>query len=59
MKVVKYKGKTYKAKKMEKVMGEFKSGTLHSGSKSGPEVKARDQAIAIGISEAKKGKKAA
>lgn len=40
--------------KMEKVMGEFKRGTLHSGSKTGPKVKDRKQAIAIGLSEARK-----
>lgn len=40
--------------KIQKVMGEFKRGALHSGSKTGPKVKSRKQAIAIGISEAKK-----
>lgn len=44
-------------KKMKKVMTEFKEGTLHSGSKKGPEVTNRKQAIAIGLSEARKGKK--
>ncbi len=34
---------------MEKTMGEFKRGTLHSGSKTGPIVKSREQAIAIGM----------
>jgi len=38
-------------------MGEFKRGTLHSGSKKGPVVKSRKQAIAIALSEAKKAKK--
>ena len=37
---------------MEKTMKEFKEGKLHSGSKHGPEVKSRKQAIAIGMSEA-------
>jgi len=41
-------------KKVEKVMHEFKAGKLHSGSKSGPEVKDRKQAIAIALSEARK-----
>ena len=41
-------------KKMGKVMKEFKSGTLHSGSKKGPVVKNRKQAIAIAMSEAQK-----
>lgn len=44
--------KTAKAKKTAKVMKEFKSGTLHSGSKKGPVVKSRKQAIAIAMSEA-------
>lgn len=39
------------AKKVAKVMREFKSGTLHSG-KKGPVVKGRKQAIAIAMSEA-------
>ena len=43
--------------KVQKVMGEFKRGTLHSGSKKGPVVKSRKQAVAIAMSEAKKSKK--
>lgn len=43
--------------KVGKVMREFKAGDLHSGSKSGPVVKSRKQAIAIGIAEARKAKK--
>lgn len=44
--------------KVGKVLNEFKAGELHSGSKSGPVVKSRKQAIAIGLSEARKaGKK--
>lgn len=39
---------------MEKVMHEYKEGKLHSGSKKGPEVKSRAQAVAIGLSEARK-----
>jgi hypothetical protein len=38
---------------MRKEMHEFKHGELHSGSKSGPVVKSREQAIAIGLSEAR------
>ena len=38
-------------KKIAKVMGEFKEGTLHSG-KGGPVVKSPKQAIAISLSEA-------
>ena len=43
--------------KVQKVMHEFKTGALHSGSKKGPVVKSRKQAIAIALSEAKKAKK--
>jgi len=49
--------KTSKAtKKTQKVMREYKAGTLHSG-KGGPVVKSRKQAIAIALSEAKMSKK--
>lgn len=44
------------AAKMSKVMGEYKSGKLHSGSKKGPVVKSRKQAVAIAMSEAGKSK---
>ena len=37
--------------KVQKVMHEFKTGTLHSG-KGGKVVKSRKQAIAIAMSEA-------
>lgn len=40
--------------KMGKVMHEWKEGELHSGSKKGPVVKDRKQAIAIGLSEMRK-----
>jgi hypothetical protein len=43
--------------KTHKVMREFKQGKLHSGSKTGPKVKSRKQAVAIALSEARKGKK--
>ena len=45
-------------KKVKKVMGEYKAGTLHSG-KGGPVVKSRKQAIAIALSEAGMAKKKA
>ena len=38
--------------KIGKVMGEFKAGTLNTGSKTGPVVKNRKQAIAIAMSQA-------
>lgn len=40
--------------KVEKVMHEFKEGELRSGSKHGPKVGSRKQAIAIALSEAGK-----
>ena len=46
-----------KKDKVKKVMKEFKSGSLRSGSKKGPVVKNRKQAIAIALSEAKMSKK--
>lgn len=46
-----------KPKKIQKVMHEFKTGTLHSGSKKGPKVTSRKQAIAIAMSEAGMAKK--
>jgi len=44
-------------KKVEKVMREWKEGTLHSGSKTGPKVTSRKQAIAIALSEQRKADK--
>ena len=46
-----------KPNKVQKVMHEFKAGELHSGSKKGPVVKNRKQAIAIALSEANMSKK--
>lgn len=40
--------------KIHKVIKEFEHGKLHSGSKKGPRVTALKQALAIGISEAKR-----
>ena len=45
-----------KKSKVQKVMHEYKTGTLHSG-KGGKVVKSRKQAIAIAMSEAKMSKK--
>lgn len=39
----------------QEVIHKFKHGKLHSGSKHGPKVKNRKQAIAIMMSEKKKG----
>jgi hypothetical protein len=38
--------------KVRTVLREFKAGTLHSGSKKGPRVRSRKQAVAIALSEA-------
>ena len=43
-------------KKIGKVMSEYGKGKLHSG-KGGPVVKSQKQAVAIGISQAKKAMK--
>lgn len=40
--------------KIAQTMHEYKHGTLHSGSKSGPKVKSRKQAVAIAMSQARK-----
>lgn len=42
------------ARKVEKTMHEFKEGDLHSGSKTGPKVKSRPQAIAIALNQGRK-----
>ena len=55
--MAKNKPKKKSQQKIEKVMHEFKEGSLHSGSKSGPSVTNPKQAIAIAISESKKKKK--
>jgi Family of unknown function (DUF6496) len=44
---------TATAKKVGKVMHEYKQGQLHSGSKKGPTVKNQKQAVAIALSEAR------
>ena len=38
--------------KIGKVMHEYKAGSLHTGSKTGPIVKSRKQAVAIAMSQA-------
>jgi len=49
--------KTKAQSKIHKVMKEFKEGVLHSGSKKGPKVSSKKQAIAIALSESRKKKK--
>ena len=44
--------KKAKNAKVHTVMSEFKQGTLHSGSKKGPKVTNRKQAVTIAMSEA-------
>lgn len=46
------KTKAGKQNKVADVMHEFKTGALRSGSKSGPKVKKRKQAIAIALNQA-------
>ena len=43
--------------KVQKVMGEFKRGSLHSGSKKGPKVTSRKQAVAIALSQQRRVKR--
>lgn len=51
------KTKAQKAKVVKTEMHKFKHGDLHSGSKSGPIVKSRKQAIAISLSESGQSRK--
>lgn len=48
------KAEPKKSAKIKKVMHEYKEGELHSGSKKGPVVKSKPQAVAIALSEARK-----
>lgn len=50
-KLTKNASKSAKKERMKEEMHKFKGGKLHSGSKKGPKVKSREQAIAIGLSE--------
>lgn len=43
--------------KVRAVMHEYKAGQLHSGSKKGPKVTSRKQAVAIAMSEAGQARK--
>jgi hypothetical protein len=46
--------KQRRKEKVHTVMSEFKRGALHSGSKRGPKVSNRKQAVAIALNQAKK-----
>lgn len=57
------KTKRGKRNKVHKTMREFKEGSLRSGSKTGPKVTSRKQALAIALAQSgqsrkKKGRKA-
>ena len=47
-------GNPHSPGKVAATMREFGAGTLHSGSKRGPKVTSRAQAVAIGLSQARK-----
>jgi hypothetical protein len=49
--------KADKKKVMKKEMKKFSEGKLHSGSKKGPKVKSKAQALAISLSESGQSKK--
>ena len=49
--------KKAQADRMETEMHKFKVGEMHSGSKKGPKVGSRKQAIAIALSESGQSKK--
>jgi hypothetical protein len=49
--------KAGKQSKVHSVMSEFRQGTLHSGSKKGPIVKSRKQAVAIALSQSGQSRK--
>lgn len=52
--MAKHKKESAMKKKMKKVFHEYGAHELHSGSKKGPIVKKRKQAIAIALSEGRK-----
>lgn len=45
------------SEKVRQVMHEYKHGQLHSGSKRGPRVKSRRQAIAIAMAQSGQGRR--
>ena len=48
--------KQRRREKVKQTLHEFKRGALHSGSKQGPLVRNRSQAIAIALSQARRAK---
>jgi hypothetical protein len=54
---VRTEGKKRSDLKFDKVLREYTTGKLHSGSKTGPEVTSPKQAVAIAYSEARRGYK--
>lgn len=56
-KLTKKAPKAAKKARMQDEMHKFKQGELHSGSKKGPKVKSRKQAVAIALSESGQAKK--
>lgn len=51
------KTKAAKQAAVKQTLGEYKAGTLRSGSKTGPKVKNPKQAVAIALSESGQSKK--
>ena len=49
--------KTGKKRVVKQVLDEWKSGTLHSGSKKGPIVRSQKQAVAIALSQSGQSRK--
>ena len=56
-KLKKTASKKAKRTRIKEEMDKFSTGSLHSGSKKGPIVTSREQAIAIGLSESGQSKK--
>lgn len=50
----KRKGESESGRQVRSAMTEFNEGKLHSGSKTGPKVTNRKQAVAIGLSKARR-----
>lgn len=50
------RSKGRREEKVRQTLHEFKQGTLHSGSKQGPLVRSRPQAVAIALNQARRAK---